>query len=320
MPLGEHLEDLRRRLISALVGIGVALGVTIYFGFDIILFLAQPLLQSQRAMGYPLGTYDFDATAGFTGVFIPVTLVAAVILASPWVIYQLWLFIVAGLYSYERHAMRILAPFSTVMVLLGVLFTYYILLPVCLLFFLNFATLYPKVHVGEPNFIMKQFLRAYDAGPAHQPLTTDDTARPLKIPVLRKDPLKPTEGDVWINGPEHSFKAFVANDVRVLSAGPDRLITPLPKAGEYVRFAAFMMLGVVIAFQVPVAMLILGWTGLFEPKRIAKVRKYAIFACAAAGAVLTPTDVFSMVVLAVPLYLLFEFGLLLMRWTEGKPD
>ena len=63
----------------------------------------------------------------------------------------------------------------------------------------------------------------------------------------------------------------------------------------------------------PVFMLVLGWTGLIDPARIAKFRKYALFVCAVAGAMLTPADPVSMFILWLPLYTLFEFGLLLMR-------
>ncbi|MFW6059855.1 MAG: twin-arginine translocase subunit TatC, partial [Phycisphaeraceae bacterium] len=52
MPLGEHLEDLRRHLIRMLIGIAVALLITFYFGFDLIAILAQPMLQAQYALGY----------------------------------------------------------------------------------------------------------------------------------------------------------------------------------------------------------------------------------------------------------------------------
>ncbi|MFW6060197.1 MAG: twin-arginine translocase subunit TatC, partial [Phycisphaeraceae bacterium] len=301
----------------------VALLITFYFGFDLIAILAQPLLQAQYALGYTPRTIETEPTAGFTSVYLPVSLVAAIILASPWIIYQLWSFIVTGLYEHERRAMHILAPFSTIMTALGVAFTYYILLPVSLLFFLNFATFYPPVEVREPGPVMRLLLRAYDT-PADAPqLETDpDAPAPIRFPALMRDPAAPEEGMVWINVGENQLKAVIGGRVRVLAAGTDRLITPMPRLGEYVRFAAFMMLGVVVAFQVPVVMLILGWTGLFDPERVAKARKYALFGCLALSALVTPADILSMIVLAMPLYALFELGLLLMRFAEHRaaPD
>lgn len=318
MPLGEHLEELRRHLVRMLIGIAAALVVTFYFGFDLIAILAQPLLQTQNALGYTPQTIETEPTAGFMSVYLPVSLIAALILASPWVLYQLWSFIVTGLYDYERRAIYILAPFSTLMTALGVGFTYYILLPVSLLFFLNFATYYPAVEVGEPGPVMRLFMRAYDAPTQATPSVSANEATPLQFPVLEGDPASPEEGMVWINRTEKRLKAVIGGRMRILATGMDRLITPMPRLGEYVRFAAFMMLGVVVAFQVPVVMMILGWTGLFDPQRVAGARKYAFFGCLVLSAVVTPADVFSMVVLALPLYGLFELGLVLMRMAEHR--
>jgi sec-independent protein translocase protein TatC len=57
--------------------------------------------------------------------------------------------------------------------------------------------------------------------------------------------------------------------------------------------------------------LLLGWAGVIEPKGLGKYRKHALMACAVAGAILTPADPISMLVLAVPLYFLYELGLIL---------
>jgi sec-independent protein translocase protein TatC len=187
------------------------------------------------------------------------------------------------------------------------------------MFFLSFATLYPPVEVGEPNVVMQQLLRAY----AIDPIATGEETRvdmPLpKLPVLAMDPAEAAEGEMWINGRDGKLKAVVGGRTRVVGLQSDRLISAMPQLGEYVRFAAMMCLGIVVAFQIPVAMLVMGWTGLFDPRTIGKLRKFALFGAFAVGAILTPTDLFSMVVLAVPLYGLFEFGLLLMRWVQPRP-
>ena len=64
---------------------------------------------------------------------------------------------------------------------------------------------------------------------------------------------------------------------------------------------------------------IVGWTGMVDPKWIATYRRYALLVCLVASAILTPSDLFSMTVLAMPLYLLFEFGLLLMKLVYKRP-
>ncbi|MEM9419034.1 MAG: twin-arginine translocase subunit TatC [Planctomycetota bacterium] len=318
MPLGDHLEELRMRLILCGIGIVVAAGVTFYFIFDLIAWLAQPLLQAQDTMGFPAQTLVTDATAGFTSVILPVGLIAAALLASPWIIYQGWKFISVGLYSHEKKAVYILTPFSTFMTVLAVSFTYYILLPISLLFFMQFATYFPKVELSSPNPVMKMLLDAYSGDETPKTNAGDQltTAPPIDLPqfpVLQDDPEDAPEGSIWINARQGKLKTMVNGDIRIVGLRSDRLINPLPQLGEYVKFAAMLMFGVTLAFQLPVVMLVLGWTHLFDPKAIASLRKYALFVAFAAGAILTPTDMLSMFVLAVPLYVLFEVGLIMMK-------
>ncbi len=357
MPLGDHLEELRRRVIYAVLGVGVALGVTVYHGPQLIAWIARPLLVAMDATGFPPQTYVTDPTAGFTGVYLPVTLVGAVILASPWVLIQLWQFVAVGLYRHERKAVYVLAPFSTVMTALGVSFTYFILLPVSLLFFLNFAaTMYPPAAAGPPGPVMSVFLRAYGVTPKDLAVDEPATPRPdpqettpigevaavgepagsagsappaadsadrgdpaaFSLPVRGSTPADATDGDLWLDAADGKLKVFLRGEIRELATSSRSLVTPLPKLDEFIRFAVFMGLGVVAAFQVPVVMLVAGWTGLFDPAVLAGGRRYALLGSVVLGAVLTPTDIISMLVLAVPLYALFEFGLLLMRFGDRR--
>ena len=355
MPLGDHLEELRRRVIYAVLGVGVALGVTVYFGPQLIAWIARPLLLAMDATGFPPQTYVTDPTAGFTGVYLPVTLVGAVILASPWVLIQLWQFVAVGLYRHERKAVYVLAPFSTVMTALGVSFTYFILLPVSLLFFLNFAaTMYPPAAAGPPGPVMSVFLRAYGVTPKDLAVDEPATPRPdparttpvadaatlgepapptapqsaadrgdpaaFSLPVRGFPPADATDGDLWLDAADGKLKVFLRGEIRELATSSRSLVTPLPKLDEFIRFAVFMGLGVVAAFQVPVVMLVAGWTGLFDPAILAGGRRYALLGSVVLGAVLTPTDIISMLVLAVPLYALFEFGLLLMRFGDRRRE
>ncbi len=328
MSLGEHIEELRRRLILALAGIVAALVVTFYFGFDLIAWLASPMIHALAARGFTPQTYVSDPTAGFTSVYLKVSVIAAIIVASPWVVYQIWRFIVEGLYENERRAVYILWPFSVVMTVLGVLFTYYLLLPVCLMFFLGFAQLYPPVDVSGGSFIFDRFggqtervapdSPPTDAADTDAAADADLTAAPSlpTLPLLDDDPVAPAEGSVWINRREGRVKIAVDGGVRSLMQNSQRMLAPLIDIGRYLSFAAMMGLGVVIAFQLPVIMLVVGWTGLIDPDQIARGRRYALFICFAIGAVLTPADLLSMFILAVPLYALFEFGLLLMRFVD----
>ncbi len=308
MPLGEHLEELRKRLIRALIGQVLALGISLYYCFPIMAWIATPLLQAQLALGYTPQTISTDASSGFLTVYLPVALIASLIIASPWIIYQLWQFIVTGLYHHERRAIYILAPFSTLMTLLAVAFTRYVLLPVCVVFFLSFAANSPTIKAGEPEWLIRQ-LTGYEQPPANE----DPSPTPLQLPVIDGPPAELTDGLLWIDRKETRLKLFVGGKTHSLILSNDRLVNPMPDLGMQIKFAAMLGLGIVIAFQTPVFMLVLGWTGLVDPKQVAGLRRYALFATAGAGAVLTPADPASMFMLWIPLYLLFEFGLLLMR-------
>jgi len=322
MPLGDHLDELRGRIIKMLIGIVLALVVTIIFGFEIIGWLAQPLLHVQGMLGISAQPIQTDPTAGFTSVYLRVVLIAAVILAAPWLIWQAWQFIVVGLYEHEKKAVHILAPFSTIMTALAVMFTYYILLPVSLAFFINFVTLYPEYKIdSEPTAVTKLVLKPYENTErfGRPEGFVYDTA-PLNLPTLKNPPKAPIEGDIWVNAKRDRIEVFTAGKIRVVDQRSTNLITPLPAMNEYIKFATFMMLGSVVAFQLPVVMLVLGWTQLFDPRGIQSIRKYALFVCFALGALLTPADPLSMLVLAIPLYLLFEFGLLLMKWTFKQEE
>ncbi|MGB1124032.1 MAG: twin-arginine translocase subunit TatC [Phycisphaeraceae bacterium] len=317
MPLGDHLDELRGRIIKMLIGVVLALVITVIFGFEIIGWLAQPLLLVQDMLNVPAQPIDTHPTAGFTSVYLRVVLIAAVILASPWIIWQAWQFIVVGLYDHEKRAVHILAPFSIIMTFLGVLFTYYILLPVSLAFFINFVGLYPPYELdSEPSFVTELVLMPYDkSGVTQRPDDYVFDTAPLNLPTLEFAPEDPQEGDIWINAERNRIEMFTNGQLRVVDQRSTNLITPLPAMNEYIKFATFMMLGSVIAFQLPVIMLVLGWTQLFDPRGIQSIRKYALFVCFALGALLTPADPLSMLVLAIPLYLLFEFGLILMKLT-----
>ncbi|MFI4862179.1 MAG: twin-arginine translocase subunit TatC [Phycisphaerales bacterium JB063] len=320
MPLGEHIEELRKHLIKSIVGTLICAIATFYFGFHIIAWLAQPLLQAQDILGFAPQFIQTDPTVGFSSVYLPVCLISAAIIASPWILWQIWQFVVTGLYEHEKRAVHILAPFSTIMTFLGVLFTYFVLLPVSLTFFLNFATMYPDIKLSNPNPVTDLVISPYlDKKDSRLSEDFDYDTKPIRLPVLEADPDPLEEGMLWMDAQHGLAKVVVDGDVRILNQRSTRLINPLPQLGQYVRFASIMMLGIVIAFQLPVVMLVMGWTQLFDPYALGKLRKYAFFGCFIAGAVLTPTDVFSMIVLAVPLYLLYEFGLLLMRWTYKSP-
>jgi hypothetical protein len=87
---------------------------------------------------------------------------------------------------------------------------------------------------------------------------------------------------------------------------------------DTVDFTLLMLAAVVIAFQLPLVMMLLGWSGFINATWLGGQRRYALFGCAVASAVLTPQDIVSMLLMMVPLYGLFELGLLLMRFLPAS--
>ncbi len=82
---------------------------------------------------------------------------------------------------------------------------------------------------------------------------------------------------------------------------------------SYLSFITMIVLAFGLAFEVPIATVLMVWTGLTTPKKLAKARPYVFLGAFIVGMFLTPPDVISQTLLAVPVYLLFELGILMSR-------
>lgn len=92
----------------------------------------------------------------------------------------------------------------------------------------------------------------------------------------------------------------------------------IPDISKYLSFVMTLFMAFGAAFEVPVAIILLCWTGVTTPDFLKRKRPYIIVGAFIIGMFLTPPDVFSQTLLAVPMYLLFELGLLLSRFYAGK--
>uniref|UniRef100_A0A3B0MH30 Sec-independent protein translocase protein TatC n=1 Tax=Arsenophonus endosymbiont of Trialeurodes vaporariorum TaxID=235567 RepID=A0A3B0MH30_9GAMM len=92
----------------------------------------------------------------------------------------------------------------------------------------------------------------------------------------------------------------------------------IPDISKYLSFVMTLFMVFGAAFEVPVAIILLCWTGVTTPDSLKRKRPYIIVGAFIVGMFLTPPDVFSQTLLAVPMYLLFELGLLLSRFYVGK--
>ena len=138
LTFGEHLEELRLRVIYSILAVGVAFIVCWCFSDHIMYFLAGPHRRIMRAMHMPEDLKILNYTEGFF-TYMRVSLVAAIFIAAPVVVYNLWKFISEGLYPEERRYVYYFAPASLGLFLLGMLFGFFVLIPAGLRFHVGIA-------------------------------------------------------------------------------------------------------------------------------------------------------------------------------------
>ena len=136
-PLVEHLEELRARIIRALLAWFVGMGVAWTFRVQLLEILKHPLNVATQARGIEANLIQQSITEGFI-VSLKIAAFGGLILAMPFIVYQIWAFIAPGLYPHER---RLAIPFilgAGFSFAVGVVFSYYVLLPFAVPFLLGF--------------------------------------------------------------------------------------------------------------------------------------------------------------------------------------
>lgn len=239
MTLGEHLEELRRRIFYALIGLAVAMGLTLLFGDWLLDQLKYPYVKVMANLGREAQLQVLSAGEGFM-IYLKVSLIGGLILASPWICYQLWMFVGAGLYPHERRSFLLAIPFSALLFAAGAVFYLYVVSVPLLQFFLEFNDrLGLATQITLPNHIsmMTNMMLAFGAG-----------------------------------------------------------------------------------FQLPIVLAILGRTGLVTAEDLGKYRRHVIVALLIFAALVTSPSPFDQVLLAVPMYILFEIGVLLVRAQQRKAN
>jgi sec-independent protein translocase protein TatC len=148
----EHLEELRKRIIRALIGAAVAFGVSFLFSDQLWNIIKQPAVSALKELGYEQRLVQITPMETINIIWFKLPLVCAIFLASPWVVYQVWAFISPGLYRKER---RWAAPFiisSAGLFIAGGLFAYFFAFRVALRFLLGMGhgkDIAPFVSVSE---------------------------------------------------------------------------------------------------------------------------------------------------------------------------
>jgi sec-independent protein translocase protein TatC len=160
MPLTAHLEELRWRLVKALLAIAVAFVAVYNFADVLFAVLTRPLLDLQEGPVELIGTGV--AEAFFTK--LKVSFIAAVFVASPVLFWQAWMFVAPGLYDGEKRYARPFVFFATFFFILGAVFCYQVVLPVGYRFFLaEYATIgvAPSIRISEYLSFTARMLLAF---------------------------------------------------------------------------------------------------------------------------------------------------------------
>jgi len=300
MSFGDHLDDLRRRIIFSIVGVLPIFFVAFTFRNPLIELLIAPASRALNEGGQggtliSLGMIEIFAAA------VHLSFVITVLLGSPWLLYQLWLFVAPGLYRHERRFVHVLLPFSGLLVVSSMVFMYMAVLPVILAFFVGFGSQItsPPVPIAPvpEGIVLPEF------------------------PVLNADPESPRSGQAWLNSDLMQLRVAVQDSsdpdaplaIRATELIDVTGITQQYRLSEYLKSVLNLALAFGVAFQTPVVVVLLGWVGIIDVAVMGKYRRYAIAVCAVMGAILTPADPVSMLLLAGPLYLLYEMGLLILR-------
>jgi sec-independent protein translocase protein TatC len=219
-----HLIELRNRLLNSVVALLVVFVCLFPWAADLYAVLAHPLLAKLPKGGQMIAT---DVTTPF---FVPlkVALMAAFLIALPYILYQVWRFIAPGLYEHEKRWVFPLVASSLMLFFFGMAFAYFAVFPVVF----GFIT----------------------------------AAAPVGVAVM-------TDID------------------------------------KYLSFVLSMFVAFGLAFQVPVVVVVLVKMNLVTIAKLKEIRPYVIVGAFVLGAIFTPPDVVSQFMLAMPLWLLYEAGI-----------
>ena len=299
MSIGEHLEELRNRLFLGAIGFIVAFAVWMFFGTQAVTIFCRPLQIALWRNGLPMSIYFTSVEEPFM-VYIRVSLILAFVTASPWLLYQVWQFIAAGLYPKERKYVTAYLPLSIGLLVAGMLFLYFYVLPMMLEFFIAFhISSSPKVAIPTS--------------------TTQAITQPLVVPMLDNDPTSPAVGSLWFDRSTSMIKfRLTEKDTRVISFGSTMLTTPIITLATYIDMVMGMLFSFGIAFQMPLIVLALNKIGLMSIARLKEWRRFVYFFMTILAACIVPDVATGMIALLVPLILLYELGILLATWSSKR--
>jgi sec-independent protein translocase protein TatC len=237
MSLLEHLDELRKRLRNAGIAFIAAMILGFVFVEEIFEWLTRPIRLGMQDAGQELTFYVTGISEPFW-VYFKLSIIAAIIVAAPFIFWELWKFVAPGLYKKEKKLALMVTLATAVCFSGGALFGYGLL-------------------TRPAAFYLVSILKKFDG----------------------KVPLK---------------------------------LAPMYTMSEIEGFQSMMLLGCGLAFELPVVLSLLGALGLVSARGLWKFNKYALILAALLGGILTPgADVVSQLLLAGPIYALYNLSILI---------
>ena len=230
-----HLQELRSRILKSLIVILVCFLGLIYFSNDIYLLLSEPLLSFLPSNSSMIAT---EVASPFLTP-LKLTFYVSLLVSMPYLLNQIWRFIAPGMYENEKTLSFLIMLSSLLLFYLGVLFTYFLVLPLVFGFFTGAAP--------EGVLIMTDISR-------------------------------------------------------------------------YLDFVLSMMFAFSFAFEIPIFIFLLIWSGISSSESLRSKRPYVIIGCFTVGMLITPPDVISQSLLAIPAWILFELGIVMAKILVEKKD
>ena len=133
MSFGDHLDELRHRLILSLA-VPLPLMILLFpFADELRAILCAPVFEALTASGLP-AQLQAMSPAETLGTNLKLSVIFALVFTGPWILWQAWKFIQPGLYNQERHFVHLLLPGSAILTVSGLALLYYVMLPLMLLF------------------------------------------------------------------------------------------------------------------------------------------------------------------------------------------
>ncbi|HTQ86727.1 MAG TPA: twin-arginine translocase subunit TatC [Candidatus Solibacter sp.] len=149
MSFFEHLVELRTRILHALLYVGVGITAGLLLSDKAYLFLAKPMVKALDD-AHVSNKLVYTSPMGPLTLYITVGIYLGLVIALPFVLYQVWLFVAPGLYRHERRAVSSFIGFGTLLFLAGAAFGYYLALPMTLKFLLSIPGPFtPMISINE---------------------------------------------------------------------------------------------------------------------------------------------------------------------------